>query len=234
VVVQPNHVSTSAKIERDLEDARRRLVETAKEIGDLIARGGNEKRLTVLRRERDEARNAVDELEAGLAVAIQIEAKAEADRQHAQLEKDFAAFKATADNWTQTGVELAGTLERAAKLRVELGKLSDQLRREFHTGIVATKVDFRMVDTNINSVSVKPTEGVVVTPVEIDVLLAAEMYRSGQPNAFLPGARPPIISLTHKPTGIEPAAVAFKRAGAYFVSLFQGGLNAMARDKEAA
>ena len=129
---------------------------------------------------------------------------------------------------------MAGTLERAATLRVELGKLTDQLRREFHTGNVATKVEFKMVDTVTSAVSDKPAEHIVVTPVEIDVLLAAEMYRSGQPNAFLPGAKPPIISLTHKPTGIEPAAVAFKRAGAYFVSLFRGGLNAMARDREAA
>jgi hypothetical protein len=229
-----DHVSASARIERDLEEARRRLVEVSKEIGDLIARGSNDKRLTVLRRERDEARNAVDELVAAHAASVQIEAAAEADRQRVQREKDFSAFKATAEKWTQTGVELAGVLERAAKLRVELGKLSEQLRREFHTGIVATKVDFKMVDTVTSNVSDKPAEHIVVTPVEIDVLLAAEMYRSGQPNAFLPGAKPPILSLTYKPTGIEPAAIAFKRAGAYFVNLFRGGLNAMAREREAA
>jgi hypothetical protein len=92
-IMQPNHVSTTAKIERGLEEARRRLVETSKEIGDLIARGGNDKRLAVLRRERDEARNAVEEMEAGLAVSQRLDREAVASAAAQSRSQQLSVFQ---------------------------------------------------------------------------------------------------------------------------------------------
>ncbi|MDH2400782.1 hypothetical protein QCM77_12635 [Bradyrhizobium sp. SSUT18] len=183
------------------------------EIGDLVAQpGGGEKRLAVLRRDKAEAREAVDELEAAYGVALRQDAQAEIAQQAAARDRQFQEFAAAAEEWTKVGVELSELIEKAAKLRVNLGTLAEDMQHKFPTGLVAHALDFKTVDVLV---------GGVANPIHIDALLAGEAFRSGMPNAFLPGARPPHAMLAYDRPSIEPAAIAFQRSGAYFVRLLR-------------
>ncbi|MET4345511.1 hypothetical protein [Bradyrhizobium sp. RT9a] len=196
-----------------LEDARRRLVAINAEIGELVAQpGGADKRLAVLRRDKAEAREAVDELEAAYEVALRQDAQAEIAQQAAARDRQFQEFAATTEEWTRTGVELSGLLEKAAKLRITLGTLAEEMQHKFPTGVVPYPIDFKTIDILV---------GGVANPIHIDALLAGEAFRNGMPNAFLPGARPPHAMLAHDRPSIEPAATAFRRAGAYFVGILR-------------
>lgn len=212
-------MTTSTEIENKLHDTRRRLAAVTAEIGDvMIGPGDGGKRLIALRKERDELRVNLEELEAAHAAAVRREADAEANRQAEDRERQFAEFKTVADQYTQTGVELAAALEHAAKLRVKLGKQIEQLEQKFPLGIVGQRVDFKSIDTMLNG---------AVLPVSIETLLAGEAYRNGANNAELPGAQAPVVSLQFNRSAIEPAAAAFKRAGAHFVRLLRDSINAI-------
>jgi hypothetical protein len=217
--MNPPAIPRATEMAQKLEDARRRLISINMEIGELVAvPGSNDKRLTALRRDRDDVRNAVDELEAAHTAASRQDAKAEADRQAAGREQQFAAFKAAAEEWAQAGTELASALEKAAKLRVELGKLTEKMQQAFPTGVVPYVVDFKTIDILVNGVAM---------PVAFDIVLAGAMFKHGLPNAFLPGARAPIASMAYDQPAIEPAAAAFKRSGAHYVRLLRDRFDSM-------
>ncbi|MCK1671239.1 hypothetical protein [Bradyrhizobium sp. 150] len=202
-----------------LKDARRRLVAVNAEIGELVAQpGGGEKRLAVLRREKAEAREAVDELEVAFAVALRKDAEADIARQAEARERQLGDFAATAEAWIRAGVELSSLLEKAAQLRISLGTLTEEMQQKFPTGVVPYAIDFKTIDILV---------GGVANPIHIDALLAGEAFRNGMPNAFLPGARPPHAMLAHDRPSIEPAAVAFRRAGAYFVGILRDRFDAL-------
>ncbi|MCK1627406.1 hypothetical protein IVA98_30695 [Bradyrhizobium sp. 160] len=163
----------------------------------------------------DAARTAVAELRAALQLALRQDAETEGARQAAAREQQLRDFAATAEEWTRLGIELSGHLEKAADLRIKLGTLSEELQRKLPIGIVPHPIDFKSIDILV---------GGVANPVAIDALLAGEMFKHGRPNAFLPGARPPHALLAHDRPAIEPAATAFRRAGAYFVGLLRDAL----------
>jgi hypothetical protein len=217
--MSPPPIPLGPEVAQKLEAARRRLVAVNLEIGEIVAQpGSNDKRLAALRRDRDEARNVVDELEAAHAAALRKDAEAEAAHQVAAREQQFAAFKAVAEEWAQAGTELASALEKAAKLRVELGRLTEKMQQAFPTGVVPYAVDFKMVDIMVTGVAM---------PVALDIVLAGAMFKHGLPNAFLPGARAPIASMAYDQPAIEPAAAAFKRSGAHYVRLLRDRFDSM-------
>ncbi|TFV75302.1 hypothetical protein E4K64_16500 [Bradyrhizobium frederickii] len=164
------------------------------------------------------ARTAVAELRAALQLAQRQDNEAELAYQAAARDQQLRDFAATAEEWTRVGVELAEHLEKAAGLRIRLGTLSEELQRQLPIGIVPHPVDFKTVDILV---------GGVANPTAIDALLAGEMFKHGQPNAFLPGARPPHALLAHDRPSIEPAATALRRAGAYFVGLLRDRFDAL-------
>lgn len=161
------------------------------------------------------ARTAVTELRAALTLALRQDAEAEIVREAAARDQQLREFAATAEEWTRVGVELAGLLEKAAGLRVRLGNLSDELQQKVPNGIVPHPIDFKSLDILVAGVA---------NPIAIDALLAGEMFKHGLPNAFLPGARPPHTSLAYDRPSIEPAPVAIRRAGAYFVGILRDAL----------
>ncbi|MET4479647.1 hypothetical protein [Bradyrhizobium sp. F1.13.3] len=161
------------------------------------------------------ARTAVAELQSALRLALRQDAEAELAQQAAARDQQLREFAATAEEWTRVGVELAGLLEKAAKLRVNLGTLAEDMQHKFPTGVVPHPVDFKSVDIMV---------GGIANPIAVDALLAGEMFKHGLPNAFLPGARPPHASLAYDQPSIEPAPVAFRRAAAYFVGLLRDAL----------
>jgi hypothetical protein len=146
------------------------------------------------------------------------DAEADLVSQAAARDRQLREFAAAVEEWTRVGVELAGHLEKAATLRVKLGTLAEELQQKFPTGIVQHPIDVKSVDIIVDGVS---------NPVSVDALLAGEMFKHGLPNAFLPGARPPHAMLAHDRPSIEPAAVAFRRAGAYFVRLLRDRFDAL-------
>lgn len=161
------------------------------------------------------ARTAVAELQSALRLALRQDAEAELAQQAAARDQQLREFAATAEEWTRVGVELAGLLEKAAKLRVNLGTLAEDMQHKFPTGVVPHPVDFKSVDIMV---------GGIANPIALEALLAGEMFKHGLPNAFLPGARPPHASLAYDQPSIEPAPVAFRRAAAYFVGLLRDAL----------
>ncbi|MDA9415708.1 hypothetical protein XH81_12770 [Bradyrhizobium sp. CCBAU 25360] len=166
----------------------------------------------------DAARTAVAELQAALRLALRQDSEAELAEQAAARDRQLREFAATAEEWTRVGVELSGLIEKAAKLRVELGTLAEELQHKFPTGIVPHPIDFKSVDIMV---------GGIANPVAIDALLAGEMFKHGLPNAFLPGARAPHASLAYDRPSIEAAPVVFRRAGAYFVGLLRDRFDAI-------
>ncbi|MET4018146.1 hypothetical protein [Bradyrhizobium sp. S3.2.12] len=161
------------------------------------------------------ARTAVAELQAALRLALRQDAEAELVGHAAARDRQLRDFEATAEKWTRVGVELAGLLEKAASLRVNLGTLAEEMQQKFPTGVVSHPIDFKSVDIMV---------GGIANPIAIDALLAGEMFKHGLPNAFLPGARPPHASLAYDRPSIEPAPVVFRRAGAYFIGLLREAL----------
>ncbi|EIG63478.1 hypothetical protein [Bradyrhizobium sp. WSM1253] len=164
------------------------------------------------------ARTAVAELQSALRLALRQDAEAERADQATARDQQLRQFAATAEEWARVGVELSDLLEKAAKLRVNLGQLAEDMQQQFPTGIVPHPIDVKSVDIMVGGVS---------NPVSIDALLAGEMFKHGLPNAFLPGARPPHAMLAHDRPSIEPAAVAFRRAGAYLVALLRDRFDAL-------
>jgi len=166
----------------------------------------------------DAARTAVGELQAALRLALRQDAEAELAERAAARDAQLRDFETTADEWTRVGVELSELIEKAAKLRIDLGTLSEEMQQKFPTGIVPHPIDFKSVDIMV---------GGIANPVAIDALLAGEMFKHGLPNAFLPGARAPHASLAYDRPRIEAAPVVFRRAGAYFVGLLRKGFDAV-------
>jgi len=164
------------------------------------------------------ARTAVAELQSALRLASRQDGEADLVSQAAARDRQLCEFAAAAEEWTRVGVELAGHLEKAANLRVNLGTLAEEMQQKFPTGILQHPIDVKSVDIMVGGVS---------NPVSIDALLAGEMFKHGLPNAFLPGARPPHAMLAHDRPSIEPAAVAFRRAGAYLVALLRDRFDAL-------
>ncbi|TYO64631.1 hypothetical protein FXV83_20755 [Bradyrhizobium hipponense] len=158
------------------------------------------------------------ELQAALRLALRQDAEADLAEHAAARDRQLREFAATAEEWTRVGVELSGLLEQAAKLRVNLGALTEEMQQKLPIGIVPHPIDFKSVDIMMRGVA---------NPIHIDALLAGETFRNGMPNAFLPGARPPHAMLAHDRPSIEPAAAAFRRAGAYFVGLLRDRFDAL-------
>jgi hypothetical protein len=213
----PPPVPRAPAIALKLEAAREVLHQLEQDVGQLAleaaeGQSGANKRRADLRATIATAQGEVGELELAHTAALQHDADAESANQAAARELQFAAFKALADEWTKTGVELAGVLENAARRRVQFAKLTEQMQAAFPTGVLPYAIDFKMVDIML---------GEVAMPVAVDVLLAGEMFKHGLPNAFLPGARAPVASLTYNQPGIEPAAAAFRRSGAHFIRLLR-------------
>lgn len=164
------------------------------------------------------ARTAVAELLAALRLALRQDAEAELAEQAAARDLQLQEFAVTAEEWTRVGVELSELIEKSAKLRINLGTLAEEMQQKFPIGIVSHPIDFKSVDLMVAGVA---------NPVPIDALLAGQMYKHGLPNAFLPGAQAPHASLAYDRPSIEPAPVAFRRAGAYFVGLLRDRYDAL-------
>jgi hypothetical protein len=215
------------EIEARLQEARGRLAGLTREIAELMVTGdAGSKRLIALRRDRDEARGSIDELESALALATLRKEEAEQDRQAAAREKQFEQFRAAADAWMAKGKELADKINAAARTRVEFGLLTEKLELALPTGIIPHAVNFRMLDSMLDG---------AVFPADIDVLIAGEAYKHGAPGAALPGARPPVMSQLDNRPAIEPLSAAIQRARNYFVRLLRDRLDALKQlTKEAA
>jgi hypothetical protein len=204
---QPNHVSTAARIEHDLENARRRLVDTSKEIGDLIAIGGNDKRLTVLRRERDEARNAVEEMEAGLAVSQRRDREAIASAAATSRAEQLAVFKTA----------MAGRERAMAKALDALGVFARAYAD--YSQATLTAMESIPSGTHAPQVAMGPLGGYGSSWSNCERMLLAELFRiaperkDGIGRLIAPFAKAPLHSDTNHRT-LPDAISEFRKADA--------------------